>query len=630
MVEEALAGALPGELRELVVARSEGNPFFIEELVGTLIDHGVLERSEGSWRLRDLPPGFAMPDSIHAVLAARIDLLPPLEKAALQTAAVMGRIFWAGPVGELLEGAEPDLGLLEERDFVRRRSGSSMAGEREYAFKHALTREVAYASLTKSKRARLHAAFAEWLERAGEGRDESAALLAHHYAEAVRPEDAELAWAGEESRCGELSGKAVTWLRRAAELAVRRYEVDDAIALLERALALAGGTKDAAELWREVGRVHALRYDSEAFWTAMQSSLRVCPDRQTCADTYSLLAFHTAARSGMWKRRPQPERVEGWIERALEFAEADSPARLRALIARAYWRPEADDAAAQEASALAERLGDVELRSFALDACATAAFRAGRFREALTWCQRRFELLDRVHDPDHVVEMHEHAVPVYLATGRFPEARRLAAEADRLSRRPSPHHQVHGGALRLEVEELAGGWEEILELTGRVEEAVAANVATPCARNPRSLLLCAAAHAYGGDLVRAAELERGADALEMEGYALALDSPRVWLALARGDLGRATGLGAASSTHFLSFGLAAWTARLEALIVLGDRDALEREAPPLLQPGTYLEAVALRALGAVRGDERLLQRAAARFEQMGLGWHVRRTQTVAR
>lgn len=107
MVEEALAGALPGELRELVVARSEGNPFFIEELVGTLIDHGVLERSEGSWRLRDLPPGFAMPDSIHAVLAARIDLLPPLEKAALQTAAVMGRIFWAGPVGELLEGRSP-------------------------------------------------------------------------------------------------------------------------------------------------------------------------------------------------------------------------------------------------------------------------------------------------------------------------------------------------------------------------------------------------------------------------------------------------------------------------------------------------------------------------------------------
>ncbi|HXG76646.1 MAG TPA: adenylate/guanylate cyclase domain-containing protein [Gaiellaceae bacterium] len=629
LLEEALAGTLPGELRELVVARSEGNPFFLEELVGTLIDRGVLEPSDGGWRVRELPAGFAVPDSVQAVLAARIDLLPPLEKAALQAAAVVGRVFWAGAVRDLLDGAEPAFELLEERDFVRRRSSSSMAGEREYAIKHALTREVAYAGLTKAKRARLHAAFAEWLERAGEGRDESAALLAHHYRRRSAPRTSELAWAGEEPRRAELAGKAVAWLRRAAELAVRRYEVDDAIALLERALALASGTTE-AELWRDVGRVHALRYDGEAFWTAMQSSLRVSPDPRTRADTYSLLAFHTSARSGMWKRRPDPELVEGWIGRALELADADSPARARALIARANWRPEGDDAAAREANALAERLGDVELRSYALEACATAAFYAGRFQESLMWSQRRLDLLDRINDPDHVVQIHESAVPVRLAVGRFGEARRLAEEADRLSRRLSSHHQVHGLALRLEVEELAGGWGEILALTARVEEAVLANVATPCARNPRSLLLCAAAHAYAGDLARAAELERAADELGMEGYGLAIDSARTWLALARGDLARVAEPAVASAEHFLSFGLAARTARLEALVELGDREAVEREAQPLLQPDTFAEAVALRALGAVRGDEELLRRAAARFQEMGLDWHVRRTRALVR
>ena len=86
--------------------------------------------------------------------------------------------------------AEPDFRTLEERDFIRLRSGSSIPGQREYAIKHALTREVAYASLPRARRARLHAGFAAWLERfAGASGDEFAPLLAHHYAEAVRSED---------------------------------------------------------------------------------------------------------------------------------------------------------------------------------------------------------------------------------------------------------------------------------------------------------------------------------------------------------------------------------------------------------------------------------------------------------
>ena len=116
----------------------------------------------------ELPSDFQVPDSVQAVLAARIDLLPADEKAALQAAAVIGRIFWTGPVYELVGGGRPDFGLLEDRDFVRRRVGSSIAGEREYAIKHALTREVAYASLPKAQRAHLHAAFAGWLERSAE------------------------------------------------------------------------------------------------------------------------------------------------------------------------------------------------------------------------------------------------------------------------------------------------------------------------------------------------------------------------------------------------------------------------------------------------------------------------------
>jgi predicted ATPase len=212
MLDELLAGRLPSQLGDLVVERAEGNPFFVEELLGVLIDRDLLARDNGAWVLRDLPSEFAVPDSVHAVLAARIDLLGPAEKAALQAAAVIGRVFWTGPVYELVE-SEPDLRVLEDRDLVRRRAGSSMAGEREYVIKHALTREVAYESLPRSRRARMHAAFAAWLEQRGKARDELASLLAHHYAEAVRPEDTDLAWAGEAAELERLRAKSTPLAR---------------------------------------------------------------------------------------------------------------------------------------------------------------------------------------------------------------------------------------------------------------------------------------------------------------------------------------------------------------------------------------------------------------------------------
>src|SRR5205814_2368207 len=88
---------------------------------------------------------------------------------------------------------------------------------------------VAYASLPKARRSQLHAAFAEWLERSGEGNDEHAGLLAHHYAEAVRPEDLDLAWQGQETEAKQLRAKALAWAQRAAELAIGRYEIDEGL-----------------------------------------------------------------------------------------------------------------------------------------------------------------------------------------------------------------------------------------------------------------------------------------------------------------------------------------------------------------------------------------------------------------
>ncbi|MGH3118361.1 MAG: ATP-binding protein, partial [Gaiellales bacterium] len=624
MLDELLGGSLPAGLREVVVQRAEGNPFFVEELLGTLIDRQLLERQKGSWRLAELPSDFVVPDTVQAVVAARIDLLEPDEKQALQAASVIGRIFWARPVYDLVREAEPDLRVLEERDFIRRRPGSSIAGDREYAIKHAVTREVAYASLPKARRARLHAAFAGWVERAGEGRDEYAPLLAHHYAEAVRPDDVDLAWGSEGGELVELRARALAWLRRAAELAIGRFEIDDGLGLLHRALALEPDGADQAALWREVGRANVFKLDGEAFWTAMLNSLEDTTDRATIADTYSILAFQTATRATMWKRRPDRELIAGWIDRALELSEPDTPAQARALIARTYFDPEGSGEAAREASDLADRLGDIELRSWAWGARSEAAYSRGEYHEAFDWVRLRFAIVPTLTDPDHIALIYLFGLPACLATGRFQEARRISKAHDEVTSNLTPHHRMHAVWLLIDVEVAGGCWDVVHQLTSRAESAVAANIATPCASNVRSLLDCALANVHLGNEQEARRLERTAEDLGMEGYSF--DASYVEIAIARGDLAEVERrLGEWSPEGFWDdVGL---IARLNALIALERRAEIEEEAPAMLRPKTYLEPFALRALGYARKDDGLIQQAVERFEAMGLDWHAAKTRS---
>jgi hypothetical protein len=360
----------------------------------------------------------------------------------------------------------------------------------------------------------------------------------------------------------------------------------------------------------------------------MENSLKVCSNKATCAETYSELAFQTAIRSSMWATRPDRNLVAGWIEQALELSEPESDSRAKALIARSFWERNTPDAA-REASELAERSADVELRSYAWGARGTVAFAEADFESALTWSQRRLDVKDEISDPDHVAEIYEQAIPSHCANGRFAEARRLAAEHDAVVEPLSDHHRLHGIAVLLEVEELCGGWNRILDLADRTEAAVEANLTTPCVRNARTLLVTALAAAYSGDEKTARQYERRAEEVATEGYDLVLAAPRTWLALLRGDvdaLDRLEPVDLARVKH--EYALPAAAARLDALAALKERSLVERDAPPLLRPGTYLEPFALRALGAVREDELLIGRAADRFDAMGLTWHAEQSRRL--
>jgi class 3 adenylate cyclase len=628
MLVALVGGDAPAGVKRTVLERAEGNPFFIEELLATLIDWGVFRREDGIWRASELTADLAIPDSVHAVLAARIDLLEPAEKAALQAASVIGRVFWTGPVYELLDGLEPNLRVLEERDFIRRRPGSSIAREREYVIKHALTREVAYASVPKARRARLHAAFAAWLERVGEGRDEHASLLAHHYAEAVRREDADLAWAGAGDELARLEQKAFPWLRRAAELAAGRYEVREALALLERALALTEGRQAKIELLRQTAEVHALNYDSEHLREALEEALALGPEPDVAAAIYGRLAHMGRGRPYMWRQPPAAEVGERWIATALELAAPGTEARGEALLAQALAAPETGAEAAAEVIAIAEAVPSPRLLLYGYEASALVASVAGRFEEACRWVDRALDIADSESDPGWRMHQYWHAGFVYLRGGRLAAVPAVADECERLAAGLTAHDVVHALGLRAVLQSCLGRWRELSELTAAAEDAAAANDKYPCQFNWRSLLVCALGLARVGDERKARRLEERARAGAVVAGPPEREPALLRLALARDDLDEVERILERLPARVYPWTVDNAAARLDALVALGDRKRVEKEAASFLQGESYTRPFALRALGRVRGDRVLIDEALGRFRALGLAWQAEETTAL--
>jgi hypothetical protein len=331
----------------------------------------------------------------------------------------------------------------------------------------------------------------------------------------------------------------------------------------------------------------------------------------------------------MWTSRPDSALVERWIASALDLAGDEGPARAKALLARVFWDPSRGDAG-EEAGALVGRLNDPELVSRAWQARTDAAFAAAEYETAFARSRRGLEMLEQVSDPDHVADVYEHAIPPAVANGRLDEARALSEKHAAIVEPLSAHHRLHGFAVRLEVEEAAGGWDYVLEVAPGTEVAVEANLATPCVRNARSLLVTALAAAYQGDdeaatryEERAGELVGGADAI--------VAAPRARLAIQRGRLDEAERFMPTPEELRKSHSwraLQGAAARLDVLAALRDRKQLRAEARALGIPGTYLEPFALRALALVEEDEALLARAIERFESMSLQWHAEETRKL--
>ena len=231
---------LAEEVRLRVTDAAEGNPLFVEEMLAMLIDDGLLERSNGDW----VPTGdlgaVAVPPTIQALLAARLDRLGPTERAVIERASVEGKVFHRGAVAEL--SADRDRGEVGERlqTLVRkelvRPDRAEFPGEDAFRFRHLLIRDAAYEAMPKELRAELHERFAAWLEKAaGDRVIEYEEILGFHLEQAYRYRT-ELAPPDEAT--AELAVRAAERLSSAAQRALARVDMPATVALLERSLLL--------------------------------------------------------------------------------------------------------------------------------------------------------------------------------------------------------------------------------------------------------------------------------------------------------------------------------------------------------------------------------------------------------
>jgi class 3 adenylate cyclase/tetratricopeptide (TPR) repeat protein len=393
MLEGLLGTRLPPALARVVLDRSEGNPLFTEEFVRMLIDRDVLRPTAAvTWELVEPVENVEVPRSIQALVAARLDALPTEEKRVLQDASVVGRTFWEGALQRLCDLAPERVGTaldgLRAKELVALHESSTWSGEREFAFHHALIRDVAYDSLPKALRAEKHVATARWAEeQAGHRRDEIAELLATHQLQALRWLD-ELGQADGTRR--EVERDGYRWASAAGRRARRLWQQREAVRWLRAALELGArigcGDAELAPLWES----YALAADGVEPYadvvTAWEAALvrYEREDRERDAGRVEARMAHAALWAGRFEVAGR--RATGAVERLEPLGE--SPELAFALYALGRFELERDrvdraEPLLRRARDLAERVGDLATQANATISLGWTLHARGRGKETV-------------------------------------------------------------------------------------------------------------------------------------------------------------------------------------------------------------------------------------------------------
>ncbi len=296
LVDNLLGRAdIPPVARRRILEASEGNPLFVEEMLGMLIDDGLLRFEDGSWRPVEDLADVTVPPTIQLLLAARLDRLDSEERGVIERGSVEGKVFHAGAVTTLSPEAQrptvrPRLLALARKELIRP-DRADFAGEDAFRFRHLLIRDAAYQAMPKEQRADLHERFAGWLERtAGDRVLEYEEILAYHLEQAYRFR-VELGPPDDRTRA--IAQAAATRLLSSADRAEERGDYATAQSLLERCAELSEGAE----------RAHAL--------TVLASALSELNDFPAAMETATqALAAATSAGDEQYALRAELVRIE--------------------------------------------------------------------------------------------------------------------------------------------------------------------------------------------------------------------------------------------------------------------------------------------------------------------------------
>jgi class 3 adenylate cyclase/tetratricopeptide (TPR) repeat protein len=321
--------ALPAEIQAALLDRAGGNPLFAQEYVRMLLDRGILQQRG---RTLSMAPDaeIPLPETIQAAIAARLDTLTPTGKSLIHDAAVLGKVFWSGAVASIggVDDRAADAGLheLARKELVRRSRTSTVEGQVEYAFWHALIRDVAYGQIPRAARARKHELAAGWIKAvAGDRVGDVSELLAYHYERAL----ALSAATGLEKDVEGLRARALEALELAGDRAMS-LDTSQAYELYRRALELAPpGARDRGRLLVRVvvagggsfggsGRLEP--FESERLLTEAVQELR------SAADPVGLGGALTVLARQLWFRGVPEAGYERLME-AVAVLESAPPSR---------------------------------------------------------------------------------------------------------------------------------------------------------------------------------------------------------------------------------------------------------------------------------------------------------------
>ncbi|MDX6436288.1 MAG: hypothetical protein QOK34_1122, partial [Gaiellaceae bacterium] len=436
-----------------LLARAGGNPLYAEQYA-----HMVLE-GPGS---TDLP----VPETVQGIIAARLDRLPQEEKALLQDAAVLGKVFWLGGIleGRERRGAEAALHALDRKGFVQRVRSSSVADELEYAFLHLLVRDVAYGQIPRADRAAKHRGAGQWIESLGRAEDHAEAL-AHHYSSAL-----ELA---------RLSGQATDEFAERARIALR--EAGARAMALNAFEAAARSYASALELWpkhdTERPRVllsygKALALGQEAGEDELAEALRALVelgDREHAAEAEIMLAD---ARWRVGQRDSAYQHLERAVGLVAEIPSSATKARVLSEVSRYHMLGERTDEAiriGREALEMATALGLDEIRAHALTNIGTARAHLGD-PNSVDDLQQGIEIANRIGSPESL-RAYNNLFASYTTLGYLDQAAetvRAGLEvADRFGSAGTPARFLR--YERVHIAYWEGRWDESLRL---IEESL--------------------------------------------------------------------------------------------------------------------------------------------------------------